>query len=117
MWTTNETHWFVAQAPIAVEQEKFTISLEPATLYTLTTVTTGSKGHHAHKETTTPFPLPHVDSFQSYAAGRSPLYFTDWDGSFTIGLNSKSENAQGHIATFEPAKVLRQRTLQRPIKW
>ena len=104
MFATNETSWFREQAPPAMDSSgQFVLDVDPGTVYTITTLTGRAmprKGLHPHSEMAAPFPLPHADNFSSYADGRSPRYFTDWDGSFSIN-----------------GGLLEQQVLKPPIRW
>lgn len=101
VFSTNATDWFVQLTGPAVRADgTFTVDVAAGTVYTVSTLTTARKGSHPHSELAAPFPLPHSDNFSSYTDGRSPRYFTDWDGSFSI---------ENH--------VLRQLVVQPPIKW
>ena len=73
------------------------------------------KGHRTHSEVDTVFPLPLADDFEGTAVGRSPRYFTDWDGSFSV----EGEADRGRDAPLAAGErsVLRQQVLQRPIRW
>lgn len=104
MFATNETSWFKEQTPPAVDPSgEFVLDVGPETIYTLTTLSGRAvphKGLHPHSELAAPFPLPHADNFSSYADGRSPRFFTDWDGSFSVDHG-----------------VLKQQVLKPPIRW
>jgi hypothetical protein len=115
----------------------FQLALQQGTVVSLTTLADGeiAKGSHKHSELPTLFPVPHNDSFDAYAVGRSPLYFTDWDGSFSIeheqqptissrtttvsSTNQAAARAAGRTSseTVPENMVLRQQVLRRPIKW
>jgi hypothetical protein len=104
LFATNETHWFKQlPAPTIDASGHFVLDVAPATVYTISTLSGrdgAQKGHHAHSELAAPFPLPHSDHFQQYPDGRSPKFFTDWDGSFSI--------VDG---------VLQQLVMRPPIRW
>ena len=93
-----------------------TLLLDKGALYSLTTLPDGAvaKGEHAHSELAALFPLPLHDDFESYAVGRSPRYFTDWDGSFSV--EGEADRGLGAAAAGQ-AQVLRQLVTQRPLHW
>eukprot|EP01051_Picozoa_sp_SAG22_P014533 SAG22_NODE_1776_length_3607_cov_2.601482_2_plen_431_part_00 len=104
LFATNETAWFVQLPPPKLDAEgRFELDVQPETVYTLTTLAgakAARKGDHPHFELAAPFPLPHADNFSGYTDGRSPRFFTDWDGSFSI-----------------VGDVLKQQVLHPPIRW
>jgi hypothetical protein len=103
MFATNETSWFSQlAAPTPDSSGEFSLDVAAGTVYTITTLAGRNgprKGSHPHSELPAPFPLPHSDSFSNYSDGRSPRYFTDWDGSFSvrapanIGVNTAETSA------------------------
>jgi hypothetical protein len=105
LWSTNESAWFVQLPPPKLDAAgRFELEIQPETVYTVSTLAGAAKaarkGDHAHSELAAPFPLPHSDNFSGYADGRSPRFFTDWDGSFSI-----------------VGGVLKQQVLHPPIRW
>ena len=102
LFTSNETAQFISVAPPAIGADgTFVLSIAPNAVYTLSTLLTAKKGLHVHRELPAPFPLPHViDNFSNYSTGRSPKFFTDWDGSFSI-----------------EGGVLRQKVMEPPQRW
>jgi hypothetical protein len=105
VWTSSEDAVFVRgkDVPLTISSSSgggggggsgsatFQLQLLKGTVVSMTTMADGAiaKGSHAHSEISTLFPLPHNDSFDAYPVGRSPLYFTDWDGSFSIEQEKK----------------------------
>ena len=81
VWMTTASHYFVPQAVLVPVKGAFTISLATNCLYTLTTTTGQGKGS-ANSPAPAPFPLPFKDGFDSYAAGKTPKYFSDQAGTF-----------------------------------
>ena len=108
MFATNETSWFIELPAPLVKRDasgsgSLVLDVAAGTVYTITTLTGNAaarKGLHDHSELPAPFPLPHYDNFTGYTDGRSPRYFTDWDGSFSM------EDG-----------VLRQLVLHPPVRW
>lgn len=121
VWATTEDAQFVrmADAQPSGPSNSFTIELQGQTLYSLTTLPDGAivKGLHQHSKVDTVFPLPYENDFESTAVGRSPTYFTDWDGSFGV----EAESDRGADVPVNHAggerSVLRQMVLQRPLHW
>jgi hypothetical protein len=98
----------------------FTVLLERGSWYSLTTLPDGAvaKGEHAHSELPALFPLPHADAFDeagNYTAGRSPKFFTDWDGSFSLEADPHGGGAAG--GGIGGGLVLRQLVPARPLHW
>ncbi|WP_248923999.1 OmpL47-type beta-barrel domain-containing protein [Paenibacillus hamazuiensis] len=92
-WKTTETEDFVQLPDITPENGVYAITLEPYSVYSLTTTTGQRKGEpkHANPENTN-LQLPYADSFDSYTEGKQPLYFEDQGGAFEVtagGLSGK----------------------------
>jgi len=113
------THWsfgapgdvteeFVKQAPLAVAADgTFTLLIEPDSLYTVTTLTTGRKGSFA-----TPVPPPalfpptYANNFSSCAPSSEAPYFSDQNGIFEC----QPADATGVVAMRQMVPLL-------PIAW
>ncbi|XP_076128228.1 galactocerebrosidase-like [Alosa pseudoharengus] len=88
----------------------FTLSLGVDEVYTLTTITTGQKGHYTDPPNSSPFPKKYLDDFDV----RNPSFdeapnFADQTGVFEYFQNLTDPGA--HVFT------LRQIVTQRPIAW
>lgn len=105
VWRTTAAQFFVELGDIAVSNGAFTISLEPDSIYTLTTISGQSKGG-AISPAEKPFPLPYFEDFESYGNGATPRYFSDQSGIFEV-----TQRADGN------GKCLRQVTTQDGIEW
>ena len=83
----------------------FTLTLDPESIYSLTT-TTGQQKGAALPPPDKPFPLPYAENFESYAVGSTPRYMSDQAGSFEVvnRLDGKG-------------KALRQVVLRKGIEW
>jgi len=101
-----DADWFVQQPDIAPKGGRFTVTLEPGCLYTVSTIPT------AHKGTTAPpasaaMPLPYREDFQSYEIGRTPKYLSDQGGAFEIAQAGGGRDGM----------CLRQVVTAKPIIW
>ena len=121
-WSTTEDEQFVRgtdihPAPGSDGALSFALQLRKGALYSLTTLPDGvvAKGDHADNTVDSIFPLPLRNDFETTGVGRSPQYFTDWDGSFSV----EGESDRGSDAPLAKGErsVLRQMVLQRPIRW
>jgi beta-galactosidase len=83
----------------------FTITLDPHSIYSLTT-TTGQKKAAAAPPTPSDFPPYYSDDFEGYAVNDTPKYFSDQSGGFEV-----AKRADGN------GKCLRQVITQKGIEW
>jgi hypothetical protein len=104
--STNSDDWFVKQTDIAPAGGKFSLTLRPASVYSLTT-TTGQGKSGALSPPAAPLPLPYADSFEGYPAGKLVKYFSDLYGAFETAPCDG-----GRTGT-----CLRQMVLTEPISW
>jgi galactosylceramidase len=92
-WKTTETEDFVQLPAIVPEDGAYSITLEPFSVYSLTTTTGQQKGQPKHGvPADTHLQLPYADSFDSYATHKQPLYAHDQGGAFEVteaGLSGK----------------------------
>jgi hypothetical protein len=95
---------FQKLSDITPQNGSFIITLEPDSIYSLTTTTGQGKGA-ATPPLASPFPFPYQDNFES-AAGQSPKYFADQDGAFEVAP-----------CTGRQGQCLRQIIRQHPIAW
>ncbi|MGA2072110.1 MAG: galactosylceramidase [Terriglobia bacterium] len=105
VWQTNASKSFEKLSDITLQNGSFSITLEPDSIYSLTTTTGQGKG------TATPpaqasFPFPYSDDFKSTPLGKTPKYLADQDGAFEVAP-----------CTGRPSQCLRQVVRQRPIAW
>ncbi|MEV0399647.1 ricin-type beta-trefoil lectin domain protein [Actinoallomurus sp. NPDC050550] len=110
VWATNLTSnnsadWFAHAQDVTPSGGKYTLTLKPGYVYTVTTMAGGGKG------TATPAPskslaLPYADDFDTAATTTSPKYFADMNGAFqTVPCGGRT------------GKCLRQMAPTRPIHW
>jgi hypothetical protein len=111
VWATNvksasSADWFVRQADVTPAGGKYTLTLQPGYVYTMTTTTGQGKGT-ATPPARAPLALPYTDDFDTAATTTSPKYFTDMNGAFkTVTCGG------GRSGT-----CLRQMAPQVPIRW
>jgi len=104
VWKSDPTNQFIQQADITPSNGSFSITMEPQTIYSLTTTTGQVKGAAA-SPSSAPFPSSYADDFESYGVGATPKYFADQVGAFEV------YQAAGET------KALRQVITNRPITW
>ncbi len=105
VWETNARKTFEHVADITPRNSSFSLTLDPDSLYSLTTTTGQGKG------TATPppaelFPFPYTETFETTPLGGSPRYFADQDGAF-----------EGHPCSGRPGRCLRQVITRKLIPW
>jgi O-glycosyl hydrolase len=86
LWSTdftssNSSDWFVKQADLVPSEGKYSLTIQPGYVYTLTT-TTGQTKASVAPPAAAPFPIPYADNFEAYAVGKLPKYFSDMYGGF-----------------------------------
>lgn len=105
VWQTNASKSFERLSDITPQNGSFNITLEPDSIYSLTT-TTGQRKGSVTPPPPSSFPFPYSDDFEGTAAGKTPKYFADQDGAFEVAP-----------CTGRSGKCLRQVVRQRPIAW
>lgn len=81
IWQTTQSNQFVEIEQVTPVNGAFTYKFQPECIYSLTTTAGQAKGN-ATAPAATPFPLPFKDDFESYAAGKTPKFFSDQAGTF-----------------------------------
>lgn len=85
VWKSNSSAQFIKQSDITVSGSAYTISLEPNSIYSLTTTTGQQKGVAAHAiPANTALAIPYSDNFDGYAIGATPKYTQDTEGAFEV---------------------------------
>lgn len=88
VWMSNEQQQFVQQSNIMPKNGKFTITLQPHTVYSLSTTSGQQKGFFDNIPLPKPFPMPYDDDFDSYThpekCGYLPHYTADIIGAFEL---------------------------------
>jgi O-glycosyl hydrolase len=111
VWSTNVTSsnpatYLVHQTDVTPAGGRFTLSLQPGYVYTLTTTANGGKGT-ATGPAPAAMPLPYADDFESYPVGKEARYLMDQQGAFeTVACGGGRSG-----------RCVRQMTPQAPITW
>ena len=105
VWETNATKTFAHVADIPVNDDRFSYTVDPHSLYTFTTITGQGRGD-AHPPADHPFPLPYSDDFEKVTFNRTPKYLADQDGAFEM-----------HPCRQRPGTCLEQMITRAPIPW
>jgi galactosylceramidase len=88
VWASNEKEQFVRLEDIKPRGNCITLTLSPATVYSLSTLTGQQKGGFAHVPASEPFPIPYEDDFDQYTRpaqwGYLPHYLADIIGCFEL---------------------------------
>ena len=83
VWRTNAHSMFQHIADTTPRQGRFSLTLDPRSIYSLTT----TQGQHKGNTTpppAQPFPFPYAENFETTPLGQSPKYFADQDGAFEV---------------------------------
>lgn len=88
VWRSNAEGQFLQQASIQPVGERFTLTVDPQSIYSLSTTGGQQKGSFADIPADRPFPLPYYETFENYTAPRDygylPRYTADIDDAFEI---------------------------------
>lgn len=88
VWRSNAREQFVRQQDVSQKGGRLTITLEPNSVYSLSTTSGQQKGSFANVPASAPFPLPYADDFDQYAQpatwGYLPRYLADLIGAFEL---------------------------------
>jgi galactosylceramidase len=88
VWRSDATEQFVRQADIIPQHGSFTVTLEPNSIYSISTTTGQRKGSFANIPAAADFPFPYYETFDEYAQparwGYLPHYTADIAGIFEI---------------------------------
>ena len=110
VWRSDVREQFVRQADIQPEHGSFKITLEPNSLYSISTTTGQQKGSFENIPADTKFPFPYCETFDEYSSpeqyGFLPHYTADIAGVFEIA--GRPDNT---------GKCLRQVVSQQPQSW
>ena len=110
-WSTDlasgdPASWFVHAADITPSNGSYSVTLQPGTVYTLSTTAAAAKGS-ATSPAASAWQLPYQENFTEYPAGSTPKYFSDLGGAF------ETAPCQGGRA----GMCLRSVISQQPIQW
>ena len=110
VWRSNAKEQFVRQADIKPKNGSFTFTVEPDSIYSISTTTGQRKGAFENVPAETKFPFPYYETFESYTTpkqfGYLPHYTADIAGVFEI---AERPDKRG--------KCLRQVVAQKPQSW
>jgi galactosylceramidase len=88
VWRSDAATQFVQQASLKPRHGAFIMTLEPNSIYSISTTTGQQKGSFANVPAAKAFPFPYYETFDEYAAPRQwgclPHYTADIDGIFEI---------------------------------
>ena len=88
VWRSNAKEQFVKQAAIKPANGAFTITVEPNSIYSLSTTTGQQKGSFANIPEPKPFPFPYYEPFEQYSSpkdyGYLPRYMADIEECFEL---------------------------------
>lgn len=96
VWLSTEEEQFVKQADITPKGGKFTITVQPDAVYSLSTTRGQQKGAYNDIPASQPFPVPYEDDFNTYkpsVCGFLPHYTADIIGAFELA-DSPDNNGQ-----------------------
>lgn len=87
-WVSDSVEQFVRRQDITPHGGRFTVTLQPNTVYSFSTTRGQQKGSFAAVPPSEPFPMPYKDDFEDYGPyarwGCLPHYFADIIGSFEL---------------------------------
>jgi galactosylceramidase len=88
VWLSNEQQQFIRQDDITVRGGTLTVTLQPHSVYSVSTTNGQQKGGFADIPASKPFPLPYTDNFDGYThpeqCGYLPRYTADLIGAFEL---------------------------------
>jgi galactosylceramidase len=88
VWRSNKAEQFIHASTIKPENGEFLLTLEPMTIYSLSTTTRQQKGSFDNIPPAARFPFPYYETFESYNApeqwGHLPRYLADIDDVFEL---------------------------------
>jgi len=88
IWKSNESEQFVRKEDLKPRRHSIIISLEPNTVYSISTMSGQQKGEFVSVPQSSPFPIPYKDDFEGYGNleewGYLPHYTADIIGSFEL---------------------------------
>ncbi len=98
--------YFVHEPDIIPNGGAYSITLQPASIYSLTTTTGQQKGNAGAPPPDSGFPFPFLNDFENEAVNKAPKYFVDEEGSFEVANCSERSG-----------KCMVQMVDQPPIAW
>jgi galactosylceramidase len=88
VWRTNRWSQFVKLADVLSVGGRFEVSLDPDSIYSLTSTAGQAKGS-VRRPDASPFPMPYQDNFETYPLDSTPKYFSDQGGIFAVAACSQ----------------------------
>ena len=94
LWHSNATSHFtqlrtdIAVPPESSGDQSVELALASGSIYTLSTITTATKGSHGAIPPRTAFPSPYSQSFEGLANDTLAPYFCDQSGSFSVEVGA-----------------------------
>ena len=108
VWKSNSSQQFVLSDSIALVNDSFKITLQPKTIYTLSTTRGQQKGSFSNVPVSSDFPFPYYETFEEYSDGRSfgyyPQYTADIAGIFEIAERPDNKGKCLRQVTPRPAQ-------------
>eukprot|EP01084_Bolivina_argentea_P194273 333296_1 len=115
VWKTvlfgSKIYWFEQQDAININSDSYQFTMnniEPDTVITVTSISSGNKGSYSTPPSKVVFPIPYSDNFQSYANeinngnDPQPKYFSDQAGSFAVRQALKKANGEYALEQLVP---------------
>jgi galactosylceramidase len=99
VWYSDSTMQFIEMKDLSPKMGKFTINVEPDSVYSLTTSTGQHRGTVPAPPPDTPFPFPYHEDFESYDVGQSPRYVNQRNGVFEIVKRADGHGNALHLAS------------------
>jgi galactosylceramidase len=88
VWRSNATEQFVKLDDVTPANGTFTITMEPMSIYSISTTTGQQKGSFADVPPSKPFPFPYHETFEGYKSAKAwgylPHYMADISGVFEV---------------------------------
>lgn len=110
VWRSNEKKQFIRLADVTPKNNTYTITLDPKSIYSISTTTGQEKGSFAHIPAEKKFPFPYYETFDEYTLpkryGYLPHYTADISSIFEIA--NRPDNT---------GKCLRQVVAAAPQSW
>ncbi|HEY3761183.1 MAG TPA: galactosylceramidase [Verrucomicrobiae bacterium] len=110
VWLSDEKEQFIQQKDIKLMNGAFSITLQPGSIYSLSTTRGQQKGSFTDIPAEKPFPFPYYETFDEYSSpkkwGELPRYTADIDGAFELAERPDKNG-----------ECLRQAVPMRPLSW
>lgn len=120
VWQTSSKEWFVQRADIRPEKGRFRLTVQPDSLYSLTTTTGQSKGCAVGAPAET-LKLSYGDDFEKYESGTTARYLSEQAGIFEVvqkpGGSGKCLKQVVEQKGIEWEKMVEPYTLMGDLKW